>query len=1183
MQLTCTRKYPTQSGGTEDRVHRLLIKRPEFAHLSPQISRIFEKFRNVPNLQEAVLKWLGNLEPGASTEEASAIIREVSSDAHHKFVQGLIDQLSVERQQIVTQAYEWIRYAAEPLTLEILAEAVSISLPEEMAQLQHVQSPEEFGGVLEQSMEGVILLDGRDMKFSDENFYETARSDGMRNQACHSHADMATVCLRYLLGTDGQTMLRYLSVEGQGMDDDLSWSPIMLPRHSLVSYALRFWTVHYQAAGEYRPSDLASELFEDTCKRRVWSEAAYVVSNPFTRIQKEYISALPYMAMLGLEDLVRKQIEGENRQDGRNQDHWLAIVEAARNGHGEMVTLLLEHTEMDVAGLAEAIHWAANYGEGGALDPLISKALRHEGFRWPPFILNRAVVAGLESLVSALAQADYDMNEEDSDGRGRAAHTAVQSCQARALKIILDSGRVDLTLENDQGKSLMILAIEAGNPESIRHLIAAAVSVGDSRAMLDQSLLKAIWWPSPEALEVIIDAHIQDDSDIVNKIYDGEQMLIPVIEAASRGYAACVRVLLDKGADPNAVDQNGSALYQAVGDYALECRILLEKGANPNQSAADDPVYDGKDMLLIRAIETRDKFLVEMLLDHGAEINVADPSRVALDTPLSAAVNCLDYDIVEMLLERGADPNLVSEDKHGSESPLFVAASRESSPRIAQLLVNHGARLGWVRSDGWTMMHAAFHAHEMLSYFLANGADVNATDKRNWTALMLAAQENKTESMEVLLNQADPKADVEVRSTDDSTDTALHLACSQGHSEAVRLLLEAGADVNRQASTGRFPLGFFLDSEPPQPACEDTVELMLKRKPNLGLADNQQYTVLHGIMPTTPLSAVMRLVEEGAPVNTFDINGYNPLATAVSHGNIAVARYLTTVKGSQSDAYHPNFGSILHMAAATSTLEMVRQLVRTGAEHSLVDPGFGETVLYSAVGNADKKERRNIVRYLVEELGVDVNAPGGRLGYPLLRVVHQYKGGYENKGHSLPKYLLRKGARLNQGDSHGRTAAHWAVIKHRIRLLRHVLSKYGVDLAARDNYGRTPLHFAAPKWTTEMVVYILEEHPNGPKPSLINAADSDGWTPLMWACRAGISEVAEVLVKKYGADVHVRSKDGEWSALKIALLHGWVNVFPEFLVPSVDAEGREDSRVTRDKETAPGKRREVDCVGCEAV
>lgn len=472
----------------------------------------------------------------------------------------------------------WIRYAAEPLTLEILAEAVRLSLPEEIAQLQHVQSPEEFGKLLKHSMDGVILLDGRDIKFSDDAFYEGSNTvDGKRDQACRSHADMATVCLRYLIGKEGQIMLRSISVESRGVVDDLSWSPIMLPRHSLVSYALRFWTVHYQAAGEYRPSDLDSELFEDACKRRVWSEAVYVISNPFTRTQREYISQ-SYMAMLGLDDLIRKQIEGKKGQDGRNQDRWLAIVEAARNGHGETVALLLEHTDLDVAGLGEALYWAANCGEGGALDCLISTALGHEGFQWPPFILNRAMAAGLENLASALAQAGYDMNEEDSDVKGRAAHTAVRHGQDGALKILLGSGRVDLTVQDDQGQPAVVLAIQVGNPESIRHLLDAGASLSDSRAMLDQSLLFVLFRANNEALGLIIDAHIHDNSDIVNKNYFGEEVVIPVMEAGLRGYTECVRVLLDKGADPNAADRDGSALYQVIGKMSPYVSFCWRRG-----------------------------------------------------------------------------------------------------------------------------------------------------------------------------------------------------------------------------------------------------------------------------------------------------------------------------------------------------------------------------------------------------------------------------------------------------------------------------------------------------------------------------------------------------------------------------------------------------------------------------
>lgn len=1160
----------------------LLARRPEFEHLSLNLHQVFEKFRNVPSLQDAVLEWLAHYKIGCSTDEATNIIQEVSSNAHKRLLRGLMDRLSAKKQNIVTRIYDWMRYAAEPLTLEILAEAVRYSLPRELAQLQYIQNHEDFGRFVETNMGGITLRVGRDIRFSDDSFYEISSEIGEsceeQEHDCRSHSEMAAVCLRYLLGREGQEMLASLSVENQGMDDP-RWSPIMLPRHSLVSYALRFWTLHYQAAGDYRPTDLAQELLQDTIKREAWAEALYVVSNPFTRSNKGYLSPLPYMAMFGFDDLVLRHIEGNAKQDSWNQDCWLAIAEAARNGHGSTVALLLEHAEKDIAGLGEALRWAANYGEGGALDCLISKAQELEKFPWPPFILDRAVVAGLENLVSALVEAGYDLNEENGIGEDRAVHTAIKYGQDRILKILLDSGHVDLGLQNGRAESTWVLAVKEGNTASIQHMLDAGASL-DNFDVAKDVLLWTVCWGRHAALRMLIDAQVFSKSHINSKAttYDVKYSF-PLEEAANNGLRTCTRILLDNDADPNAVCENGSALYQVVGnmqDYPI-CRMLLEKGANPNQSAVDDPAYDGMDMLLMRAIESGKKLLVEMLLDHGAKINVADPNRTEYDTPLSWAIKCGYADIVRLLLERGADVNLVSQDKPDCWSPLYTAAYWRRTDVIGPL-IKHGANMHWINTvDKWSVFHAAYDSADTLTALLQNGMDINIVDDQKWTALMLAARYNASQSVEVLLKWENPKADLEIMTSNDPSSAALQLASYEGFAEIVKMLLEAGADIDRQRGDGRFPLGQVLASDMLQPACEDLVRFMLKRGPNLALSDEEDNTVLHYIRSDTPLSIVMLLVEEGAPVNKFNQNGYNPLAWAVHVGNVAAARYLTTVKGSQTGVYHRDFGSILHMAAAGSTLEVVRQLVRTGAEHSIVDSEFGESVLYSAVGNGDYEEGRKIIEYLVEEVGVDVNARGGKWFCPLMRVVVERTG-----SEPLLEYLLKHGAHTDPVDSLGRNAVHWTVVRHELGQLK-MLFEYGADLSVGDNYGRTPLHFAAGKENLEIVRYILEKLSKGSETSHVDVADVDGWTPVMWACRASYNWVAGVLVKEYKADIRVRSKDAEWSPLKIARLHNWPYDSAEDLELDLDAQGYEDRESQYYSQTAPGLNRWIDCVGCQMV
>lgn len=234
---------------------------------------------------------------------------------------------------------------------------------------------------------------------------------------------------------------------------------------------------------------------------------------------------------------------------------------------------------------------------------------------------------------------------------------------------------------------------------------------------------------------------------------------------------------------------------------------------------------------------------------------------------------------------------------------------------------------------------------------------------------------------------------LEAASEDEFQEGPLHIACKQGHGDVVKLLLEAGADIDAQTTDGTFPLGLPLASDMSNVEVEATVKLMLQKSPNLGLIDNERNAVLHNVRSDTPVSVVMRVVEEGVTVNASNDHGFSPLARAVHCGNIGVARCLITVQGVQADVYHPTFGSILHMAVANSTVEVVRQLIRMGAEPSVVDPGFGEPVLYSAMGNGNTNERQKIIRYLVKEVGIDVNDTDRRGVSPLLRMIWQnYQG-----------------------------------------------------------------------------------------------------------------------------------------------------------------------------------------------
>ena len=131
--------------------------------------------------------------------------------------------------------------------------------------------------------------------------------------------------------------------------------------------------------------------------------------------------------------------------------------------------------------------------------------------------------------------------------------------------------------------------------------------------------------------------------------------------------------------------------------------FLLARGANA------DYANDFGKTPLFYAIELGQPRLVELLLDHGADINHAYKSAEQLQPPLaeelpanaaaSLAANPCAYDIA-----------------HSKRTPLMHAAQHGNVKMLA-LLVRKGARLEDVDDQGWNALDYA-----ILDHRLANAA-----------------------------------------------------------------------------------------------------------------------------------------------------------------------------------------------------------------------------------------------------------------------------------------------------------------------------------------------------------------------------------------------------------------------------------------------------------------------------
>ena len=123
--------------------------------------------------------------------------------------------------------------------------------------------------------------------------------------------------------------------------------------------------------------------------------------------------------------------------------------------------------------------------------------------------------------------------------------------------------------------------------------------------------------------------HVLDVESCGNRLNKYE--LSPLHEAALRGHNNVVKVLIEKGANPNKADQWGmTPLWKAVVcNHANVVKLLLEKGANPNDANEDGltPLH--------YASYAGHKYVVKALLEAGANQTMTDsygrtPAELAL-------------------------------------------------------------------------------------------------------------------------------------------------------------------------------------------------------------------------------------------------------------------------------------------------------------------------------------------------------------------------------------------------------------------------------------------------------------------------------------------------------------------------------------------------------------------------
>jgi ankyrin repeat protein len=273
-----------------------------------------------------------------------------------------------------------------------------------------------------------------------------------------------------------------------------------------------------------------------------------------------------------------------------------------------------------------------------------------------------------------------------------------------------------------------------------------------------------------------------------------------LLHYAVRNPAGAVHVetlayLLSKGLNPNAALSSGvTPLHLAVEKSSLEAvRLLLDQGADVN---AVDRL--GRSALLgaatLSSSSSSSVDIVKLLIEREADVNASS----VWQSPLLAAVLSGSVQCVQALINAGADVNQMCLNAVPGCSNVAAAVDAKFA-QLAKLGVDTAERVQALAAQCSTAQHSdklqpllmAAGTPAVVRLLLAAGANVHATTAAGKTCLHIAAAAGYPAPVLCLLI----KAGVNITAVDRNGRTAAELARAAGHTLAAALLTRAARDL----------------------------------------------------------------------------------------------------------------------------------------------------------------------------------------------------------------------------------------------------------------------------------------------------------------------------------------------------------------------------------------------------